>query len=625
MNPSVPYVKLKTGIIIVMLFFSKMFFKKFIIFVLLGLLVTSLSSSSIYADELSDTKKEIDKTTKKLNDLTSQQNALQSKIDSILKNLSATQEDIDDITAQIKDMEAKLNEINKALEEKRVQLAGKIDLRNKIVRGYYQDNSLSTLEVFLQSLNTEEGKTGFEKVSDAYITKITLVRNTLNTISFLNNDIETYEKNKKEAEGIKTSMSSQKEKLVAVKATLVSQQADVQEDLDSLGDEIKKVNDKLSDLSSKQQQLLREKFGATSENTTVGDSEQASGTLPNPPFKPAYAFFTYGYPHRVGANQYGMFGRAKAGQNYKDIIKAYFSNVEVSGSCDRDKTIPVKGYGNLKLEDTYMMGIAEVPEAWASKGGYEALKAQAVMARTFALNYTNYFWDGKSGSIKKRSSPVAICTTQACQVYSGGKKTGAWKNAVNDTCGVTIKYNGSPITAWYASTSGGYTRTSGQVWGSDRPWSKGIRDAKCSGNLFDCAYDGPKYGNSPWFHKAWGVNNSTGSAWMKASEVEDIFNAYLLSDKSSSYNQYLSAPSKGGWSFDKVKDKLDDLGIQPVGKIKNITMKDDGTGFTSSVVLSSDNYSSKSFDGYKFKSIFNLRSPGTLILWTSFYDVLIED
>ena len=104
-----------------------------------------------------------------------------------------------------------------------------------------------------------------------------------------------------------------------------------------------------------------------------------------------------------------------------------------------------------------------------------------------------------------------------------------------------------------------------------------------------------------------------------------MFNSYLLSEKGSSYNQYLSAPDKGGWSRDKVKAKLSDLGVKPVGKISDITMKDGGTGYTTSVVLKSENYSSKAFDGYKFRSIFNLRSPGTLVLWTSFYDILISN
>ena len=111
---------------------------------------------------------------------------------------------------------------------------------------------------------------------------------------------------------------------------------------------------------------------------------------------------------------------------------------------------------------------------------------------------------------------------------------------------------------------------------------------------------------------------------MKGSEVEDIFNAYLLSNKDSSYNKYLSPVDKGGWSSDKVKDKLDDLGIDPVGAISGVSMKDDGTGYTTSVVLKSANYSEKTFDGYKFRSVFNLRSPGSLVLWTSFYDVLVK-
>jgi hypothetical protein len=112
---------------------------------------------------------------------------------------------------------------------------------------------------------------------------------------------------------------------------------------------------------------------------------------------------------------------------------------------------------------------------------------------------------------------------------------------------------------------------------------------------------------------------------MKKEDVADIFNAYLLSEKKSSYNKYLSHPTKGGWSYDKVESELESLGIEPVGDVKDITMKDDGTGYTTSVVLKSSNYSSKTFDGYKFKSIFNLRSSGTLVLWTSFYDVLIKD
>lgn len=598
--------------------FFNIFFAVLVFVLLAGFLFGGSNVS--YADELSDINKKIEKTNKKLKDLSGDRDALVAKIDELTKNLTATKEDITELDQKIKELESKLAEINAQLEVKRKELSSRIELRDLALREYYKDSMLSDLDLFLASVNAS----GFQQVSQTYASQKAVSAQIRKTIEFLNAGIFEYETDKKDAEDLKNSVNSQKEKLVVLRNNLVAEQVEVQEDLNSLDDEIKKVNSNLSELTSKQQEILREKFGATSESNTIGDSERASSSLPNPSFKPAFAFFTYGYPHRVGANQYGMYGRSKSGQKYKDIIKAYFKDVEVGGSCDKSKTIPVKGYGNLNLENTYMLGIAEMPEGWGGSGGYEALKAQAVLARTYALNYIYYYWDSKSGTFKKKS-PVSICTTQQCQVYNGGKKSGYWKKAVEETCGQVMTYKGAPATAWYASTSGGYTRSAGQVWGGDRPWVKGIRDAKCSGNLFDCAYDGPQYGNSPWFHKAWGTNKATGNAWMKKEDVADIFNSYLLSEKKSSYNKYLSHPTKGGWSYDKVEVELEKLGVEPVGDVKKVYTKDDGTGYTTSVVLESSNYSSKSFDGYKFKSIFNLRSSGTLVLWTSFYDVLIKD
>lgn len=601
--------------------------KVFVLF-FIGVFFTLLFSGRAgFADELSDTNKKIESTSKKLSDLNTLKSDLAKKIEDLTKNLSATQEDINDLNAKISEMEAKLAEINKTLEQKRLELAAKIKARNTIVSDYYEENSLTALEFFLMSFDNTSGtlSDSFTRLSQSYAAKRVMAETTLDAIGSLNTDITEYEKERKEASDLKTGLDVEKGKLVALKNSLTVQQVQVQEKINSLDDQIKKVTSDLSNLTSKQQELLRAKFGETSSSDTIGDSEQASTPLPNAPFKPAFAFLTFGFPHRVGANQYGMYGRSKAGQDYKKILEAYFANVSVSGSCDKGKTIPVTGYGNLKLEDTYMLGIAEMPEYWGGSGGMEALKAQAVLARTYALNYTGYYWDSASRSLKKRGRPVSICTTQACQVYNGRAKSSYWKQAVQATCGQTLNYNGAPITAWYASTAGGYTRTSGQVWGSDRPWSKAIKDTACSGDLFDCAYDGPKYGKSPWFYKAWGKNPSTGNAWMSDSEAQDIFNAYLLSEKNTSYNKYLSPVDKGGWSRDKVISELNKVGVSPVGSISDITMRDDGTGFTTSVVLKSANYSSKSFEGYKFKSIFNLRAPGSLVLWTSFFNVVINN
>jgi SpoIID/LytB domain protein len=190
---------------------------------------------------------------------------------------------------------------------------------------------------------------------------------------------------------------------------------------------------------------------------------------------------------------------------------------------------------------------------------------------------------------------------------------------------VVITYGGSPISAWYASTAGGYTLSSQEVWGSARPYAKGIKDFGPKG-----AYDGPKYGNSPWYHTFWNGKHCSGTfPWLTKAETADLFNAALLSQKSSSYNKYLSqnpaCSGTAGWSKSKVISKLKSLGVKDVGSLSNIFIGFDGRGHTSSVTFVSSKYpNGKTFSGGFFRSIFNLRSPGNLVILTSLYDVTIR-
>jgi stage II sporulation protein D len=72
--------------------------------------------------------------------------------------------------------------------------------------------------------------------------------------------------------------------------------------------------------------------------------------------------------------------------------------------------------GELGFED-YLKGIAEVPRSWPM----EALKAQVVAARTYAMNSL------QAGSSEGRALGYDLCATQACQVYLGmGVEAGAW-------------------------------------------------------------------------------------------------------------------------------------------------------------------------------------------------------
>ena len=121
---------------------------------------------------------------------------------------------------------------------------------------------------------------------------------------------------------------------------------------------------------------------------------------------------------------------------------------------------------DLDIED-YLQGVigAEIPPEW----NFEALKAQAVASRTYAL-------------YQKRTAgnrPYHILATVDSQVYSGSRgehpKT---VRAVRETRGIVIVYHGEVIPAFYHSSCGGHTENAAELWGIDEPYLKGV-DCDC--------------------------------------------------------------------------------------------------------------------------------------------------
>ncbi len=107
---------------------------------------------------------------------------------------------------------------------------------------------------------------------------------------------------------------------------------------------------------------------------------------------------------------------------------------------------------NIVDIETYIKGV--VPYEMTNSWPLEALKAQAVCARSYAYN-----------CIQDRShvsSNFDICTTECCQVYRGvGAKVSNYQanertdRAVEETAGMYALYNGEPIVAYYSSSHGG--------------------------------------------------------------------------------------------------------------------------------------------------------------------------
>lgn len=368
-----------------------------------------------------------------------------------------------------------------------------------------------------------------------------------------------------------------------------------------LGGEVAKVESYIASLTAKQQQFIAQKLGSLNLPSSLGAGPLYCTDDRNlePGFRPAFAFYTFGIPHRVGMNQYGAYGRAQAGQNHEQILQAYFAdfNFETRPNIN----ITVEGYGSMPLE-TYLLGIYEMPESWP----LEALKAQAIAARSYALSYTN-------------NGAKSICTSQSCQVYKQPPKSDSWKTAVEQTAGKVMTSGGQPITAWYASTAGGYTFNSGDVGWSSTSWTKRLRDTAGEVGSFSDLLGSGYDKDSPCFYAAQGWRNQYGkSAWLKSEEVSDIANVILLSRADSSTNDHLYQTDKphpyGGevWDEGRVKSELINRSITPFNSVSNVSVSADfGSGQTSNVSVSGD-AGTQTFSRDEFKGFFNLRAPANI-------------
>ena len=119
---------------------------------------------------------------------------------------------------------------------------------------------------------------------------------------------------------------------------------------------------------------------------------------------------------------------------------------------------------SVPLED-YLYGVVpqEVVPSWPAA----ALEAQAVAARTYALHTME----------QNKGKFYDVSNSTDHQVYSGvSGESQATTNAVNKTKGVVMLYDQRPINALFHSDGGGYTEDSVNVWGSDVPYLKGVKD-----------------------------------------------------------------------------------------------------------------------------------------------------
>lgn len=116
----------------------------------------------------------------------------------------------------------------------------------------------------------------------------------------------------------------------------------------------------------------------------------------------------------------------------------------------------------VDLED-YIKGVfpSEMPSSWE----LEALKAQAIAARSYAL-----------ANLGKRASlGYDLKDTPEDQAYGGASaETSKTNKAVDETSGLVLTYNYKVVSAFYSASAGGQTVTAKEAWGNDVPYVRSV-------------------------------------------------------------------------------------------------------------------------------------------------------
>ena len=172
-------------------------------------------------------------------------------------------------------------------------------------------------------------------------------------------------------------------------------------------------------------------------------------------------------------------------RNLAKLISTY-DNKSYRGAL---RLLPRKGglhLINRVTAEEYLQGV--VPEEMPAEWNAEAVKAQAVAARTYALRQRKRH--GKEG--------FDVCASTHCQQYGGvAVERAAANQAIKTTQGMVLQSNGALVDALFHTDSGGMTENSEDVWGSridclraakelrteTYPWEKNITAVQLSGLL----------------------------------------------------------------------------------------------------------------------------------------------
>ena len=159
---------------------------------------------------------------------------------------------------------------------------------------------------------------------------------------------------------------------------------------------------------------------------------------------------------------------------YKIDKKEEISLKYVSNTIIRVKRMDTGNIDNIFFEE-YIVGVlaGEMPIYFEK----EALKAQAVAARSYALKRMEYNKDNEYDVVDSIMNQVYLDNDYLKSVWGNNytDNINKLREAVNETSMEYLEYDGEVIDALFFSTSNGYTETASLVFDIDLPYLKSVK------------------------------------------------------------------------------------------------------------------------------------------------------
>jgi len=217
----------------------------------------------------------------------------QSATTPLEKNLDKLQVQLDNIRKRTEIIEKDILVKEKQVNEGEELLILAEEILGEKVRSLYKSTSnfgsYGLLFLFQQNLADSLRKFGYQKAV------ITNDRDTIVKVVLYIKDLEQK----------KANLEDEKNRLAKVKQETDVQASFLQKEISGAKKYQAQLSRKIAELTVKQQQLLAEKFASLNLPTSLGAGQLycTDDRKLDPGFRSAFAFFTFGIPHRIGMNQ----------------------------------------------------------------------------------------------------------------------------------------------------------------------------------------------------------------------------------------------------------------------------------------------------------------------------------